>query len=52
MAEKKKRLKNMSLERRRDNQQWMLDWMVKNTGRDRGFFYDTRSRRPRSSPIT
>ncbi len=42
MAEKRW-LKNMSLERRRDNQQWMLDWMVKNTGRDRGFFYDTRS---------
>lgn len=42
MAEKKW-LKNMSLERRRDNQQWMLDWMVKNTGRDRGFFYDTRT---------
>ena len=39
----KQRLENMSLERRRDNQQWMLDWMVKTTGRDRGFFYDNRT---------
>jgi pimeloyl-ACP methyl ester carboxylesterase len=45
MAEKKW-LKNMSLERRRDNQQWILDWMIKTTGRDRGFFYDTRSLPP------
>jgi pimeloyl-ACP methyl ester carboxylesterase len=42
----KKQLPNMSLERRRDNQQWMLDWMVKTTGRDRGFFYDTRTLPP------
>jgi len=42
----KRHLKNMSLERRRDNQQWMLDWMVKTTGRDRGFFYDTRTLPP------
>ncbi len=42
----KRHLKNMSLERRRDNQQWILDWMVKTTGRDRGFFYDTRSLPP------
>jgi pimeloyl-ACP methyl ester carboxylesterase len=41
MAEKKW-LKNISLERRRDNQQWILDWMVKSNGRDRHFFYDTR----------
>ncbi|MHB1159904.1 MAG: alpha/beta hydrolase family protein [Chloroflexota bacterium] len=47
MAEgEKRRLKNMSLERRRDNQQWMLDWMVKTTGRDRGFFYDVRTLPP------
>jgi pimeloyl-ACP methyl ester carboxylesterase len=42
----KRHLKNMSLQRRRDNQQWILDWMVKTTGRDRGFFYDTRSLPP------
>jgi esterase/lipase len=41
MAEKKS-LKNMSLERRRDNQQWILDWMLKTTGRDHHFFYDAR----------
>lgn len=39
----KRRLKNMSRERRRDGQQWILDWMVKTTGRDRGFFYDIRT---------
>ncbi len=39
-------LPNMSLERRRDGQQWILDWMVKTTGRDRGFFYDTRALPP------
>lgn len=38
-----KRLENMSLARRRDGQQWILDWMVKTTGRDRGFFYDVRT---------
>lgn len=32
----------MKLERRRDNQQWMLDWMVKTTGRVQNFFYDQR----------
>jgi pimeloyl-ACP methyl ester carboxylesterase len=42
----KRYLKNMSLERRRDGQQWILDWMVKTTGRDRGFFYDTRTLPP------
>src|ERR671930_631460 len=29
-------------ERRRDNQQWMLDWMVKTTGRVQNFAYDNR----------
>ena len=29
-------------ERRRDNQQWMLDWMVKTTGRVQNFALDTR----------
>jgi pimeloyl-ACP methyl ester carboxylesterase len=33
------RLRN---ERRRDNQQWMLDWMVKTTGRTQNFAYDQR----------
>ncbi len=42
----KEYLENMSLERRRDGQQWMLDWMVKTTGRDRGFFYDVRTLPP------
>ena len=42
----KRHLKNMSLERRRDGQQWILDWMVKTTGRDRGFFYDVRTLPP------
>jgi hypothetical protein len=27
---------------RRDNQQWMLDWMVKITGRTHNFAYDHR----------
>lgn len=29
-------------ERRRDNQQWMLDWIVKTTGRVQNFAYDNR----------
>ena len=29
-------------ERRRDNQQWLLDWMVKTTGRTHNFAYDHR----------
>lgn len=29
-------------ERRRDNQQWMLDWIVKTTGRVQNFAYDAR----------
>ncbi|MEX0869132.1 MAG: alpha/beta fold hydrolase [Nitriliruptoraceae bacterium] len=33
---------NMKLVRHRDNQQWILDWFVKTTGRDRQFFYDDR----------
>lgn len=33
---------NMRLERQRDNQQWILDYLVKTTGRDRQFFYDDR----------
>lgn len=33
---------NMKLERQRDNQQWILDYLVKTTGRDRQFFYDDR----------
>ena len=28
--------------RRRDTQQWMLDWLVKTTGRDQNFAYDER----------
>lgn len=32
----------MKGERRRDNQQWMLDWMVKTTGRVQGFALDAR----------
>jgi len=28
--------------RRRDAQQWMLDWLVKTTGRDQNFAYDER----------
>lgn len=33
---------NMKLVRQRDNQQWILDYFVKTTGRDRQFFYDGR----------
>lgn len=33
---------SISTERRRDNQQWMLDWMVKTTGRTQGFANDAR----------
>ena len=29
-------------ERRRDNQQWMLDWIIKTTGRVQNFAYDNR----------
>ena len=32
----------MKLERERDNQQWLLDWMVKTTGRVINFAYDQR----------
>ena len=32
----------MKGERQRDNQQWMLDWMVKTTGRVQGFALDAR----------
>lgn len=39
----KPKLSNMSLKRRRDSQQWILDWMVKTTGRDRQYFYDQRT---------
>lgn len=33
---------NMALPRQRDNQLWLLDYLVKTTGRDRQFFYDER----------
>jgi pimeloyl-ACP methyl ester carboxylesterase len=33
---------NMKLPRNRDNQQWLLDYLVKTTGRDRQYFYDER----------
>lgn len=33
---------HMKLPRQRDNQQWVLDYLVKTTGRDRHFFYDGR----------
>jgi pimeloyl-ACP methyl ester carboxylesterase len=33
----------MALQRRRDSQRWILDWMVKTTGRDRQYFYDART---------
>ena len=33
---------NMKLRRQRDNQQWILDYLIKATGRDRHFFYDGR----------
>lgn len=32
----------MKLQRRRDNQQWILDWLVKTTGRVQNFAYDER----------
>ena len=32
----------MRTERRRDNQQWILDWMVKTTGRVQNFANDER----------
>ena len=33
---------SLKAERRRDNQQWLLDWMVKTTGRTHNFAYDHR----------
>lgn len=33
---------SLRAERRRDNQQWLLDWMVKTTGRTHNFAYDHR----------
>lgn len=33
-------------ERRRDGQQWLLDWMAKTTGRVQNFAYDTRQHPP------
>jgi cephalosporin-C deacetylase-like acetyl esterase len=33
---------SMNVERERDSQQWMLDWMVKTTGREQNFQYDAR----------
>jgi dienelactone hydrolase len=33
---------SLKSERRRDNQQWLLDWMVKTTGRTHNFAYDHR----------
>ncbi len=33
---------SMAMDRDRDNQQWMLDWMVKTTGREQNFQYDER----------
>ena len=33
---------SMDRERERDNQQWMLDWMLKTTGREQNFQYDSR----------
>lgn len=33
---------SMDQERQRDNQQWMLDWMIKATGREQNFQYDAR----------
>lgn len=33
---------SLDLERRRDGQQWILDWMVKTTGREQNFEYDDR----------
>src|SRR5688500_5136310 len=36
-------LSGMKLKRRRDSQRWIMDWMVKTTGRDRQYFYDART---------
>lgn len=33
---------SMRQERLRDNQQWMLDWIIKTTGREQNFEYDER----------
>ena len=33
---------SMRMDRNRDNQQWMLDWIIKTTGREQNFQYDTR----------
>jgi alpha-beta hydrolase superfamily lysophospholipase len=33
---------SMTQERQRDSQQWMLDWMIKTTGREQNFQYDER----------
>lgn len=33
---------SMDQERQRDNQQWMLDWIIKTTGREQNFQYDAR----------
>ncbi|MPZ87243.1 MAG: alpha/beta hydrolase [Nitriliruptorales bacterium] len=33
---------SMRQERQRDNQQWMLDWIIKTTGREQNFAYDYR----------
>ena len=33
---------SMHMDRQRDNQQWMLDWMIKTTGREQNFQYDDR----------
>ena len=32
----------MRLDRRRDDQQWILDWIIKTTGREQNFQYDER----------
>ncbi len=37
-----KRNGSLKLERQRDNQQWLLDWMIKTTGREQNFEYDDR----------
>lgn len=33
---------SMHMDRDRDNQQWMLDWIIKTTGREQNFQYDER----------
>ncbi len=33
---------SMTIDRDRDSQQWMLDWMIKTTGREQNFQYDER----------